>query len=89
MEITMITSNWVCDKAKDNIAEWISITSRWRAAQIDMEHLQQFITLWELVSGVQLDHRGIGTIKWKFTNDGKYTASFAYKMQFEVLVALI
>jgi hypothetical protein len=50
-----------------------------------MEDLQQFVNLWEFVSGVQLDHLRPDTIKWKFTKDGMYTASSTYKMQFEGL----
>jgi hypothetical protein len=53
----------------------------------DTEDLQQFVTLWELVSDVQLDHLRPDTIKWKFTKDGIYTASSAYNMQFKGLVS--
>jgi hypothetical protein len=39
------------------------------------------------VSDIHLVHEEAGTIHWKFANDGKYSASSAYKMQFEGLTS--
>ena len=48
-----------------------------------IDHIQQFVSLWELIAQTQLNPDTEDTIKWKFTNEGIYTASSAYKMQFE------
>jgi hypothetical protein len=53
----------------------------------DLEHIQQFVTLWKLLSDIHLVHEEADTIHWKFTNNGKYSASSAYKMQFGYLSA--
>jgi hypothetical protein len=52
-----------------------------------LEHIQQFVTLWKLLSDIHLVHEEADTIHWKFTNNGKYSASSAYKMQFGYLSA--
>jgi hypothetical protein len=52
-----------------------------------MEHIQQFLTLWEMLSNVHLNRDVPDSILWKFTMDGKYFASWAYKMQFEGLIS--
>jgi hypothetical protein len=49
--------------------------------------IEEFVNLWGLLQDVHLPHDVPDTITWKFTNDGKYSASSAYKMQFEGLVS--
>jgi hypothetical protein len=52
-----------------------------------MVHIEKIVNLWELLSNVHLVHNVPNKIYWKFTNDGKYSASSAYKMQFEGLIS--
>ena len=49
-------------------------------------HIQQFVTLCELLAGIQLAPGTAETILWKVTSDGKYSASSTYKMQFERII---
>ena len=51
------------------------------------DHLNQFVTLWEMLSHVTLSPDTRDSIRWKFTNDGIYSASSTYKMQLEGLIA--
>jgi hypothetical protein len=53
----------------------------------DMEHIQQFVTLWEFLSNIKIDQQVPNSILWKFTNSGKYSAYSAYKMTFEGLIS--
>jgi hypothetical protein len=50
-------------------------------------HIEEFVKLWELLNDVHPGNDIPYTIHWKFTNNGKYSASLAYKMQFEGLVS--
>jgi hypothetical protein len=52
---------------------------------VDMEHIQQFVTLHGLLSDVNHSQQVPDNIIWKFTNDGKYPIFSACKMQFEGL----
>jgi hypothetical protein len=45
------------------------------------------LKLWGLLQDAHLLHDVLDTIIWKFTNDGKYFVSSAYKMKFEGLVS--
>lgn len=45
------------------------------------ELLMQFLSLWNLLSNIQLSDRADG-IRWNLTADGQYTASSAYAVQF-------
>ena len=47
-----------------------------------VEHLSEFVTLWEKVSHIHLDMDTPDTITWKFIIDGHYSATSAYKAQF-------
>jgi hypothetical protein len=47
-----------------------------------MEELQEFIALWEEVTGVQRVDDAEDEIKWKWTPDGQYTTKSAYRIQF-------
>lgn len=49
---------------------------------LTLTHIQQFATLWEMISGVTLRHDRQDTISWKFTSSGEYSASSAYLAQF-------
>ena len=49
---------------------------------ITVEHLSEFVSLWERVSHVHLDVNTPDTITWKFTTNGHYSAASAYKAQF-------
>jgi hypothetical protein len=40
---------------------------------VDMEHIQQFVTLCGLLSGMHHSQQVPDNIIWKFTNDGKYS----------------
>jgi hypothetical protein len=48
-----------------------------------VEHIQQFVILWELVSNTHLSEGIKDTISWKIIKDGLYSVAPAYKMQFE------
>ncbi|KAE8777580.1 hypothetical protein D1007_49543 [Hordeum vulgare] len=50
---------------------------------ISASHIQEFATLWEKLQGVVLDHDTQDTITWKFTDNGSFSTSSAYKIQFE------
>ena len=49
-------------------------------------HLTEFVNLWEKLSVVQLNPDVADSISWKLSNDGSYSASSAYKVQFLGLV---
>ena len=51
----------------------------------EVAHIHEFVTLWDLTANTHLDLDTPDSIQWKFTTDGKYSASSAYKMQFEGL----
>ena len=46
---------------------------------LSLEHIQQFANLWEKLTTVALDDDVEDSIIWKFTKDGVYSASSAYK----------
>ena len=52
---------------------------------LTLDHVQQFAHLWEKVAQVTLAEDMEDSIIWKFTKDGSYSASSAYKAQFEGL----
>ena len=52
---------------------------------LSLEHIQQFANLWDKLATVALDDDVEDSIIWKFTKDGVYSASWAYKAQFEGL----
>jgi len=49
---------------------------------ITVEHIQEFVFLWEKLSHVQLTFGTQDSIIWKFTANGQYSSSSAYKAQF-------
>ena len=51
---------------------------------LSMEHISQFVNLWEMIDGVQLQHDIPDTILWKLNNNGLFSSQSAYKMQFLV-----
>jgi hypothetical protein len=51
--------------------------------EFGVPRIEEFVKLWGLLQDVHLLQDVMDTITWKFTNDGKYSASSAYKMQFE------
>jgi hypothetical protein len=50
---------------------------------ITPSHIHEFVTLWEKLNGIILDQHTPDRITWKFTNNGSFSTSSAYKMQFE------
>jgi hypothetical protein len=52
----------------------------------NVDHLQQFYMLWEMLANVQLNNDAPNSIIWKFTNNGNYSAKSAYNMQFSGLI---
>ena len=54
---------------------------------LDIGYIQQFVSLWELLSDITLHNDRPDSIQWKFTNNGSYTAKSAYMMQFEGIIA--
>lgn len=54
---------------------------------LTLTHVQQFADLWEKISTVTLAEDVEDSIIWKFTKDGKYSASSTYKAQFEGLIS--
>lgn len=65
-------------------AYWISQVKA--ALVISLEHIAQFVTLWERFTHIHLDPTMRDSISWKFTSDGQYSASSAYRTQFIGLV---
>jgi hypothetical protein len=49
----------------------------------DPEELQEYITVWEYVSAVQLHPGNEDSIRWRWTQNGEYSAKSAYQIQFE------
>jgi hypothetical protein len=47
-----------------------------------VEHMEQYIRLWDLLSAVQLSPGTTDSIVWTLTPNGRYSASSAYKAQF-------
>jgi hypothetical protein len=45
-------------------------------------HLEQFVTLWTLVTSIELQQQEDDKLIWRFTRSGEYTSSSAYKAQF-------
>jgi hypothetical protein len=54
-----------------------------------MEHIQQYVTIWEFLFNIQLDQKKSPLVSFGSSqiNDGKHTASSAYKMQFKWLIS--
>ena len=52
----------------------------WRMESV--HKMAEFVELWDLVSVVQLVNQD-DTIRWKWTNDGTYTAKSVYLAQFK------
>jgi hypothetical protein len=48
----------------------------------NLEHLTQFIVLWNKLLDVHLDEGIENTIAWKLTANGQYSAKSAYEVQF-------
>lgn len=46
------------------------------------DHLRQFVDLWSCAQAVVLSEDDTDQITWKFTSDGAYSASSAYRAQF-------
>jgi hypothetical protein len=59
--------NWVSDIVVDTFS---------------VEHLEQYVRLWNLLAEVQLDPDSEDSITWSLTPNGCYSASSAYKVQF-------
>ena len=54
---------------------------------LSLAHIEQFADLWENLSTVALEEDVEDSIILKFTKDGIYSASSAYKAQFEGLIS--
>lgn len=54
-------------------------------AGLTLEHLQQFLALWEKLATVAIQPGVQDSILWKSTNDGQYSAKSAYLAQFHDL----
>ena len=73
---------------KKSCSVQITLLNNFWVSQIDthhgitLEHLQEFITLWEKLSSVTLNNSVQDTIHWKFTSQGEYSTSTAYMAQF-------
>jgi hypothetical protein len=51
---------------------------------LEVDHIEQFVAQWKMVANIELTIGFKDTITWKFTKDGTYPGSAAYKMQFEI-----
>jgi hypothetical protein len=47
------------------------------------EELLEYITLWRLLSGVNLNNAANDSVVWKWRADGTYSTALAYKIQFQ------
>jgi hypothetical protein len=50
---------------------------------MSLQRITEFLDLWTWVSEVNLAEGAVDDIVWKFTTSGEYTATSAYKAQFE------
>jgi hypothetical protein len=60
--------------------------NRWIAHLIPLitsQEIREYATLWEEVSQTQLDDNIHDNIRWRWTEDGEYTAKSAYCIQFQ------
>jgi hypothetical protein len=53
---------------------------------ITTQHIVEFTRLWKMLQDIHLEDDMDDSIKWKLTNDGCYSSSSAYKMQFLGLI---
>ena len=67
----MIDNNWI---TQINTQQGISLT-----------HIQEVVMLWERLADISLTDGVRDSITWKLSIDGVYSASSAYKAQFEGL----
>jgi hypothetical protein len=74
---------WMVAQALHN-DEWISKLSD--SATISIEHLTEFVQLWDLIQRVHLEEGVDDDISWKLTTNGQYSMATAYKLQFFGLV---
>jgi hypothetical protein len=56
------------------------------AGGLSLQNIEEFVALWPLVDDMRLVEGTPDDITWKFTNSGSYSASSAYKAQFEGLI---
>lgn len=62
--------------------KWIACIKRNPSLQVLREYLQ----LWSITQDLQLDPTSADDIKWKWTTNGQYSATSAYKMLFQGLI---
>ena len=73
---------------KKNCSVRLALHDNFWTSQVDIlqgitvEHLSEFVSLWERVSHVHLDVNTPDTITWKFTTNDHYSAAAGYKAQF-------
>jgi hypothetical protein len=60
-------NNWISDIAVDAFS---------------VEHIEQYVRLWDLLADIQLRPDTEDAITWSLTSNGCYSASSAYKIQF-------
>ena len=53
---------------------------------LSLTHLLEFVELWSKLQDIQLLPGIRAAVRWKFTDNGIYSISTAYKMQFDVLI---
>ena len=74
---------WVSFALHDN--SWISRINM--SNGLSLVHILEFFELWSKLQDIQVVHGVRHEIKWKFTQDGVYSSSTAYKMQFVGLIS--
>lgn len=67
-------------QGKDNDA-WVQDLTLEANPPIIVNLIDHLVALWEVVRGVHLDDKESNQIDWKFTSNGRYTASSAYCAQ--------
>ena len=50
--------------------------------EFTLEHITQFVNMWDLLQGFTLDPETKDSITWTLTSNGKYSTGSPYKAQF-------
>ncbi|KAF0894998.1 hypothetical protein E2562_004985 [Oryza meyeriana var. granulata] len=59
---------------------WIQDLNLTAQEGMTIQLLDQMVTLWDVVQGVQFEASNVDSIKWKLTAHREYTAESAYKV---------
>ncbi|KAK1642062.1 hypothetical protein QYE76_059867 [Lolium multiflorum] len=73
-------------KKKDRVVDDALLNDRWIAdigiRTFTVDHMDRFVSLWDMLQGFALSPGVNGTISWNLTANGAYSATSVYKAQF-------